>query len=164
VEHGVVSVDATQATSVPQVYCAGEPTGIGGVDLALIEGEIAGLAAAGQSVPQRLVATAARLRDYAAALQHAFALRPELRSLAQPDTIVCRCEDVRVGELDPRWSARQAKLYTRAGMGPCQGRVCGPALECLMGWTADSIRPPIQPARLASFLTDKSRDRGEVDV
>jgi NADPH-dependent 2,4-dienoyl-CoA reductase/sulfur reductase-like enzyme len=164
VEHGVVSVDATQATSVPQVYCAGEPTGIGGVDLALIEGEIAGLAAAGQSVPQRLVATAARLRDYAAALEHAFALRPELRSLAQPDTIVCRCEDVRVGELDPRWSARQAKLYTRAGMGPCQGRVCGPALECLMGWTADSIRPPIQPARLASFLTDKTRDRGEVDV
>ncbi len=84
----------------------------------------------------------------------AFALRPELRTLAAPDTVVCRCEDVRLRELNPRWTSRQAKLYTRAGMGPCQGRVCGAALEHLMGWSSDSIRPPVQPARLGSFISE----------
>src|SRR6185503_4376776 len=41
VEHGEVTVDATQATTVANVYCAGEPTGIGGVDLSIVEGQIA---------------------------------------------------------------------------------------------------------------------------
>ena len=156
VEHGMVTVDATQATSVSGVYCAGEPTGIGGVDAAIVEGEIAGLAAAGQSVPQALVAKAERLRRDAATLDAAFALRAELRTLAKPETIVCRCEDVRLRDLNPDWTARQAKLYTRAGMGPCQGRICGAALESVMGWTADSVRPPVQPVRLASFINDPS--------
>jgi D-hydroxyproline dehydrogenase subunit alpha len=153
VEHGVVTVDATQATTVAGVFCAGEPTGIGGVDQSLIEGEIAGLAAAQRAVPQRAIARREYYRREATALERAFALRSELRTLAQPDTVVCRCEDVRLRDLDSRWSARQAKLYTRAGMGPCQGRMCGPALECLMGWTADSVRPPVQPAPLAAFLS-----------
>ena len=60
VEHGQVSVDATQATTVVDVYCAGEPTGIGGVDLSIVEGQIAGLAASGQSVSAGLVSRAAR--------------------------------------------------------------------------------------------------------
>ncbi|PYV59898.1 MAG: pyridine nucleotide-disulfide oxidoreductase, partial [Acidobacteria bacterium] len=38
-------------------------------------------------------------------------------------------------------------------MGPCQGRVCGPATEFLLGWTPDSVRPPIFPARLQSLGT-----------
>jgi pyruvate/2-oxoglutarate dehydrogenase complex dihydrolipoamide dehydrogenase (E3) component len=42
---GFVRVDCNQATSVPNVYCAGEPTGIGGADCALIEGQIAVYAA-----------------------------------------------------------------------------------------------------------------------
>ena len=75
-------------------------------------------------------------------------------TLAKPDTIVCRCEDVRLGDLDRRGRSRQAKLYTRAGMGPCQGRICGAALESMLGWTADSVRPPVQPTRLATMLGD----------
>ena len=58
-------------------------------------------------------------------MSHAFALRNELRSLATPDTIVCRCESVPLSALDREWSPRQAKLTTRIGMGPCQGRLCG---------------------------------------
>ncbi len=153
---GTVLVDATQATNVPNLYCAGEPTGIGGVDLSLVEGEIAGLAASGGVVPQRLIQRRTALSHHAAQLDVAFALRPELRGLARPDTIVCRCEDVRLRDLDDRWTVRQAKLYTRAGMGPCQGRICGTALESLMGWTADSVRPPVQPARLGSLLHEST--------
>ncbi|MDB4875840.1 MAG: Pyridine nucleotide-disulfide oxidoreductase, FAD/NAD(P)-binding domain protein [Gemmatimonadetes bacterium] len=154
VAEGRVIVDARQATSMAGLYCAGEPTGIGGVDLSLAEGEIAGLAAAGRQADAALLGRASALRRHAAAIDEAFALRAEVKALAKPDTIVCRCEDVRMRELDPRWSARQAKLYTRAGMGACQGRICGSALECVMGWPADSVRPPTQPVRVSTFLQD----------
>src|SRR5439155_1566527 len=60
-ERGAVAVDGWQATTVPGIYAAGEPTGIGGVHLSLVEGEIAGAAAAGQVVPSRLTARRKRL-------------------------------------------------------------------------------------------------------
>ena len=152
---GAVVVDADQATSVPGVYCAGEPTGVGGVDLALLEGEVAGLAAAGRPADDRLGNRRLRLEREAQALDRAFALRPELETLATDETIVCRCEDVRAGDVDRRWTPRQAKLYTRVGMGPCQGRICGAALECIAQWPRDTRRPPIQPARLATLAAEE---------
>lgn len=148
---GRVVVDARQLTTVANVYCAGEPTGIGGVELAVVEGEIAGLAASGAAATATLVARRTRLRAYASALEDTFVLRREVTTLATPATIVCRCEDVRLGDVDPTWSSRQAKLYTRAGMGPCQGRICGPALQCMVGWDRDSIRAPTQPARVSTL-------------
>ncbi len=78
-------------------------------------------------------------------MRQAFALRPELRGLASPDALVCRCEDVPIGAIAPTWTLRQAKLYTRAGMGACQGRVCGAALALLDGQAADSVRIPLLP-------------------
>jgi thioredoxin reductase len=151
-QDGEVVVDAQQATSVPGVFCAGEPTGIGGVDLALLEGELAGLAAAERPADAWLPRRRRRLVRDALALDAAFALRPELATLAADDTIVCRCEDVRSADVDRGWTPRQAKLYTRIGMGPCQGRICGAAMECIARWPRDTKRPPSQPAR-ASTLT-----------
>jgi len=149
---GGVVVHDDQATSVTDAFCAGEPTGIGGVDLALLEGQIAGLAAAGRSSEAKALAPRRdRERAFARDLAEAFALRPELRRLPAAETLVCRCEDVALGRLRPEWSARQAKLYTRAGMGPCQGRVCGPALEFLFGWERDSVRPPLMPLALSDL-------------
>jgi hypothetical protein len=78
-------------------------------------------------------------------LGHAFELRPELRQLADDDTLVCRCEDVSFGRLRSYANARDAKLQTRCGMGPCQGRVCGPACEFILGWRDASVRPPLLP-------------------
>jgi NADPH-dependent 2,4-dienoyl-CoA reductase/sulfur reductase-like enzyme len=154
IDNGAVVVSDEQRTDVSEVYCCGEPTGIGGVELALVEGEIAGLAAADTKVPPALASRRARLRADARRLERTFALRRELFTLADAATIVCRCEDVSFGELDRRWTTRQAKLFTRAGMGPCQGRVCGPALECLMGWPADAVRLPTQPARVSTLTGD----------
>jgi len=151
-----VRVDGLQQTSVTGVYCAGEPTGIGGLELALLTGQIAGIVAGSSSAtsPARELASLQRRRDrrraYAAALDRAFQPRSELQELPGPETLVCRCEDVPLGRLDPAWSPRQAKLYTRAGMGPCQGRVCGPALELLRGWDeSDTVRAPLEPVPLA---------------
>ncbi len=66
---------------------------------------------------------------------------------------MCRCEDVPLARIDRCRSAREAKLLTRAGMGPCQARVCGPALAFLKGWEPDSVRPPLDPVPL-SVLED----------
>jgi len=147
-----VAVDEYQQTSVPGIFCAGEPTGIGGVDLALVEGEIAGYAATNwEDRAKHLFAKRARFQKVVRILQDAFPLRPELKNLARPDTLVCRCEDVPHERLCEHTSWRAAKLHARCGMGPCQGRVCAPAAEFLFGWQIDSVRPPLFPVRCSSL-------------
>lgn len=153
---GRVVVDGRQRTTVEGVWCAGESTGIGGVDLSLVEGEVAGLAAGGDSAAA--TAAAVRLRPekaFARSLRSAFALRSELRELPGSDTIVCRCEDVPWSQARAHRDARQAKLETRAGMGACQGRVCGASLEFLCGWERERPRPPLIPVPF-SALADLS--------
>jgi D-hydroxyproline dehydrogenase subunit alpha len=149
---GYVQVDHLQRTTVPGVFCAGEPTGIGGVETSLLEGKIAGYAASGHEEKFRtLLQVRNKHRQFASALDRTFELRPELRSLAKSDTIVCRCEDVTYGRLKGEVSWRTAKLHARCGMGPCQGRVCGPATEFLFHWRPESVRPPVFPVRFASL-------------
>lgn len=148
-----VQTDTWQQTTVPGIYCAGEGTGVGGVDKALAEGRIAGLAAAGrQDLALPFISTRSRWQGFARRLARAFALRPEIRALADDSTIVCRCEDVCHGELRQHDSWRSAKLHTRCGMGPCQGRICGSATATLYGWRPDSVRVPITPARVDSII------------
>ena len=164
VSDGAVEVDSRQQTSRQGVFCAGESTGVGGVDLALVEGAIAGLAAAGsERGVQPLVRKRERLRAFTVTMDRVFAPRAELRALATPETIVCRCEDVVCGAIDRNWSPRQAKLYTRVGMGPCQGRVCGAALQFLYGWPADSVRLPAEASRYATLLADVGRSATPTD-
>lgn len=150
---GVAVVDDLQRASVAGLLCAGEGTGIGGVDLALLEGEVAGHVAAGREERARaLLAGRDRERAFARALEAAFALRGELRELCAPETLVCRCEDVPWAVLRSLAEAREAKLLARCGMGACQGRVCGPALEFLCGWERDSVRPPLVPVPLRALV------------
>ncbi len=154
IRSGAVKVDDFQQTSVSRVYAAGETTGIGGLELSLIEGEIAGLAAAGhRDDARRLFPERAKHRRFADLLNRTFALRDELKSLAAAETIVCRCEDVVFDRLRAHDSWRTAKLQTRCGMGPCQGRICGSAVEFLFGWKAESVRPPVLPVRVESLIT-----------
>lgn len=151
VKDGVVVVDEQQRTTVPGVFAAGEITGVGGVEKATAEGRVAGLNAAGR--PARLARSA-----FVRTLRRAFALREELRHLASRETVVCRCEDVPFEALRTIDSWRAAKLQTRCGMGPCQGRVCGPAVEFLRGWRSESVRPPLYPAPLEELLSEKLLD------
>ena len=152
IENGSVKVDEFQQTTVANVYTAGETTGIGGLELSLVEGEIAGLAAAGKHEAAReLFPVRAKQRKFADLLNRTFELRDELKHLARPDTIVCRCEDVTLERLRAHNSWRAAKLQTRCGMGPCQGRICGGAVEFLFGWCAESVRPPVLPVKIDSL-------------
>jgi len=145
-----VRVDANQKSSVPHIYCAGELTGIGGLEKAFCEGEIAGLVCAGKSAAH-LFDRRNRHARFARQLDTAFAMRRDLAQLADPDTLICRCEDVPRRAVETCHNWREAKLHTRCGMGPCQGRVCGPATELLFGWTNDSVRPPLTPARVRTL-------------
>lgn len=152
VNNGAVQVDSWQQTSQPGVYAAGEVTGIGGVEKALAEGHWAGCAATGQIERLRGSAPSASFRPFVEGLAQNFALRPELRDLPGPQTVVCRCEDVRHADLQRYTSWTQAKLQTRCGMGACQGHVCGAAAAVLYGWDSLSPRPPLFPVPIATFL------------
>lgn len=157
---GFVAVDNWQATSVPDVYCAGEPTGIGGADCALIEGQIAGYAAGG--FRERAGALLKQRRSWHAfreQLAETFALRGELKSISTDETILCRCEDVTLSRVRQFGTWREAKLLSRCGMGACQGRVCGAAAKFLLGWGMESVRPPVLPARVNSLITPTCIDK-----
>jgi NADPH-dependent 2,4-dienoyl-CoA reductase/sulfur reductase-like enzyme len=155
---GFVAVDERQQTSIRGVFCAGEPTGIGGLDVALLQGQIAGCAATKQTARLRdLCSAQENSKRMVAALRQGTRLRPELEKISDDDTVVCRCEDVTLGELRKQNSGTEAKLQTRCGMGPCQGRICGPAVKFLFGWTLNRLRPPLFPIRCESLAAIGSR-------
>ncbi|NBF06200.1 FAD-dependent oxidoreductase [Pseudomonas sp. Fl5BN2] len=148
-----IAVDAWQAGSRPDHYAAGECTGFGGSELALVEGAIAGYAAVGElDLAEQLWPRRARWQGFADALHQAFTLAPGLKTLAEPDTLVCRCEDVAYSALAGHDNWREAKLASRCGMGACQGRICGGAVHHLFGWQPSAPRPPFSPARIETLM------------
>lgn len=152
---GYVQVDELQATNRPGVYCVGELTGIGGADCAILEGQIAGHAAAGDLARAgALFGDRASWHEFRRAMAQAFALRAELKAIGTEDTLLCRCEDVTLGRVRKFHGWRDAKLQTRCGMGACQGRICGAASQVLLGWGMESVRPPLLPARVASLISN----------
>ncbi|MFF7178226.1 FAD-dependent oxidoreductase [Streptomyces sp. NPDC008121] len=144
-----LEVDARQRTSVPGIWAAGETGGVGGARLALVEGEIAAHAIAGTSAPAALLRLRRRLRAFADAMAAAHRPGSGWREWLRDDTEVCRCEEVpacRIREAVTALGARDArtvKLLTRAGMGWCQGRMCGPAVADLVGDAPVADRRPL---------------------
>ena len=152
VENGAVVVNDRQESSQAGVYIAGEPTGIGGEGRALVEGRIAGFAAAGRpEKAERFFRRRRRAWAFSRAMDRAFELGDEVKKLADPETLICRCEDVTRRDLEKFGDWRSAKLQTRCGMGPCQGRICGGAVEKLFGWEIESIRPPVFPVKIGTL-------------
>jgi hypothetical protein len=136
-----VQVDAAQRTSLDGVFAAGEQTGIAGVRAAVLQGELAGAAAAREilagdtgtsAAPDAAEASArralAREHRFAEAVARRFPPPSDLAARLAPDTLVCRCEDVAWAALRDQPDLRAAKLATRCGMGHCQGRLCHEAI------------------------------------
>ncbi|AXL49194.1 pyridine nucleotide-disulfide oxidoreductase [Paraburkholderia caffeinilytica] len=157
-EAGEIIVDGEQRTSVGGVLAAGECTGVGGEELARVEGELAGLSASGASASRisanrtALHAQRARWQRFARHVEAAFSLQAAARTPPDDATLLCRCEDVSFGDVRayPDW--REAKLHTRCGMGACQGRVCGAAASLYFGWQAAAPRPPFSPAQIGTLM------------
>lgn len=143
-------------TSATGIFCAGEVSGVGGVVLAEAEGALAGMAAATAvgcpvSTGHRRSRSRERARaaHFAAALEAVHPVQPGWTSWLSEDTLACRCEEVPVRRIreavrdgDAR-DLRSVKLHTRAGMGMCQGRMCGPAVA---GLVRDGIGTPPKDA------------------
>ena len=151
-----VWVDDEQRTDVPGVWAAGEATGIGGAALSRAEGHIAGRSAAarlrGREPDPGKWAGAAKsrgeLREFFAVLDTVYVPPAHWTEHVTDATVVCRCEEVTagavreaVGELGAG-DVRTVKLLTRAGMGWCQGRMCGPAVAGLAGCPQNVARQP----------------------
>ena len=139
----IPEVDDHFATSVPGIRVAGDGGGVAGALVAELEGTLAGLAMARhagklddnawsarrQPVAQQL----ARLRRFRTALDRIYRIRPGLVGLPGKDTLVCRCEELTREEVETGidnggTNIRTLKVMTRLGMGPCQGRMCWPAV------------------------------------
>ena len=152
-----VAHDEDMRTTVANVFVAGEATGIGGADLALVEGELAGWMAAAHAArsangndrtplaprppPARRDAEARRLRRDP---RRPVRSRARPGALATPDTVICRCEDVTAGAVDAAVAGGATtmaalKIVTRCG----QGRA-GPlrAARRRPGWRSPSASAP----------------------
>ncbi|MBK8097260.1 MAG: FAD-dependent oxidoreductase [Planctomycetes bacterium] len=162
-----VTVDEVQRTSVPSVLAVGEICGIGGGEVAMAEGRLAASAVLadlrGGEVPAALRARVRSERKAADAMLRAFPPLPGLYELADAPTIVCRCEDVplakvrEAAELHGR-DARGIKMGCRAGMGPCQARICGPSLQAMacgdgrVPMDAPVVQVPVKAVSVGTML------------
>lgn len=155
------------------LYLAGDGAGIQGADAAELRGRIAagallqdlGIAHRDADHPDAL----RRWHRFRIAVEEAMPFPAHLAGDLPDATILCRCENVTVGEL--RASADQgireinrAKAATRLGMGRCQGRVCGPAgaavLAARLGVSVDSVgrlraQPPVKPVPVDALAGDE---------
>ncbi|MFC7878242.1 FAD-dependent oxidoreductase [Isoptericola sp. NPDC057391] len=171
-----VVVDDRQRTSAPGVWAAGELTGIGGAEAALAEGWVAGHHAGAGEPDDRGLARAVRRRarsaDFARRLEAAHGIRSGWTSWLRDDTLVCRCEEVDAGALRAAACAtastdlRSVRLTSRAGLGPCQARICGRTVAELVGAPEPAARegtgaapavpdrrPIVVPVRLGDLAT-----------
>jgi hydrogen cyanide synthase HcnB len=165
--------DQFMQSSQPNIYVAGDSSGIGGADVAEIDGRIAGIHAAFEigNITQRefsdqmklLLNKKRRINKYVLPLNQIFAPRDGLYHISE-DTIVCRCEGITAKEilagidLGAR-NINELKRITRFGMGLCQARTCESIATQLMiqknisinesGYL--SLRPPLSPVQLRTF-------------
>ncbi len=175
----VVAVNEELETSVAGMYAAGEITAIGGAAKSLTEGRLAGhsilrrmgVRPDGGLVPAAAALLRARRRQLVFARyfnsQHTFEpdwMRRWISGLSD-ELIICRCEDVRLGDVRRAVAAgfdapAGLKKATRCGMGICQGSTCKTILlDVLAAITGKplshiplpSVRMPVKPTYLGTL-------------
>jgi hypothetical protein len=175
----LVKHDHWYRTSVIGVSAAGEQTGQSGSEAAIRTGKIAAvgllldMGTVDETEAIKKVAAdrrqLCRYQRFAKALNRLSRPPSLLSGSAQAaDTILCRCENVTVGEFEhilahhPHIAtADSAKLISRVGMGLCQGRICQVNAATLMAAIRQStveelgafqVQPPIKPVSIAQLL------------
>jgi thioredoxin reductase len=173
----IVDCDDARRTSIPGLYVCGDGAGISGAAAAALQGRLAGLTVAldqGKIDKAAYDSQAAEIRRdlepaerFGRAMARMMALRPAMTEAITGETVVCRCEDVTRAEIEDAIATgaidvNHVKSWTRAGMGPCQGRICGEAIGTLCAahfggreraglWTG---RLPLRPVSLGAIVGD----------
>ena len=164
-------------SSLEGIFVAGDGSGIAGASAAILAGKTAAKHIFQYSRrPSIFITLLSKFKRY----KHV-AARPFLDNLFRPpkewrvpledETIVCRCEALKKADISYAISLgvtgpNQLKSFCRAGMGRCQGRMCGLTIQKMI---ADNnnlpekdigyfrLRPPIRPltvGELASLADD----------
>ena len=163
--------DTDFRSSIDGVYIAGDGAGILGASAATVQGRISGLTVAldlGKITKNDFLKATGKLRKslagaekFGSAVSRLMTLRAGLLDGMASETVVCRCEDVTRREIEEAISkgardVNQLKAWTRCGMGPCQGRMCGESVgELVAAQVGDRVkagkwtsRIPIRPVPL----------------
>jgi NADPH-dependent 2,4-dienoyl-CoA reductase/sulfur reductase-like enzyme len=165
--------DTAGRSSVSGVYLAGDGAGIGGADVAELQGERAALAVledlGGRTDGTRVATLERKLKRQARfrrALELAYPYPAHLLEDIADGEMICRCEGITAGTLRATATDRGAcelnrlKALTRIGMGRCQGRVCAhAAAEILARTLAKDVaavgrlrgNPPVKPIPLGGL-------------
>jgi len=162
------------ATSINGVYMAGDACYVHGGDASQLKGTLAGIDTARQlgviSAGEAAYRSADTLRTLRAMriargfLRYVFAPNPEIFRVPD-ETMICRCEcvtagDIRIAVGEGCKDVNEVKLFTRCGMGHCQGRMCGSALAELTAASLSTspavvgslqIRQPFRPVPLENY-------------
>jgi thioredoxin reductase len=165
-------VDEFGRTSVAGVFVAGDAAALRGALVAEIDGRLVGAAAADPgsvddaAYHRRFADALARRRRlcaFQAVVRDMMATPRALWTLATDATVVCRCENVTLGELRFAFAAghlapNTIKRSTRAAMGWCGGRTCLPLVaafaQCHAGADPRAMmtpRPLARPVPLAAL-------------
>lgn len=166
-------------TSHPGIYAIGDCARIGGAKLAMLEGKVAAAHVAYQSnrttkdkfdqMTAKIYRAIKRENRFAKMLAEVFVIPRGLFSLAEPETIICRCEQISLAEIRTAISygaqtVTDIKNITRSGMGYCQGRTCASILSQILASQRNcppaegyylNIRPPIHAVPI-EFFTESS--------
>lgn len=150
-----VDVKENMASTVADIYAAGETTGIAGGGKSFVEGSIAAWAilnrqgAVDRQTYETNTRPLMRRRDrevqYGRFLNRLCRLQPGCYADIPDETVICRCEEITMGDIRSRLNndfttMNGIKKATRCGMGNCQGRICGPILFDIL--SAYSHRQP----------------------
>lgn len=174
-------LDPMGESSVPGVFVAGDSGGIIGAAASADAGVLCALAILKRL--DRISDTEFDRRTAAArrALDVQLTIRPFLDRLYRPrhevlapsdEVVVCRCEVVRAGAIrdvvrQGCLGPNQTKAFLRSGMGPCQGRMCGPMVSAIVaretGQDLDAtgyyrIRAPLKPVTIGELASQYGED------
>lgn len=171
----IVKVNDNLETSVPNIFAAGEITGVGGAFKSIDEGKIAALSILKKfekinttDYTQQMV-NWTKKRAHHLGFAHYFnglyGISPEAILDIPDETIVCRCEDITMKEVKEGIAAgyntpKALKSGMRVTMGNCQGRTCGPIVYDILSAVTHqdaevnglfNVRPPLKPVSIEAL-------------
>ncbi|MGX9417887.1 FAD-dependent oxidoreductase [Vibrio sp. WJH972] len=168
-------LDSWGQTSVDGVSIAGDSAGIGGGPMAAARGHLAAIDSAYKLEKINQLKRDHIAEEHRVNLNKELFIRPFLDHVFPPnrqalvpendETLVCRCEEITAGQIRQAIAQgashpAQIKARTRAGMGPCQGRMCAATISeiiadnCAIDITdvgTMRVRTPLKPLSIEQF-------------